>query len=250
MKKLSYLNIQDWMYDLDLRLPEIVAYAVIFGFSQDDESDFHGGRAYLCRKMASTKPTVDKALQTLEERGLVVKSSRTINGKEYNTYKAVVPENQDAPSAPAAQDQAPAPAPRFKKETAVTGALVALHTYAPEFKDSLDVPVAVEALAKEPKWKGKTANAWKLAMQKLSRYAAGDERRAVAIIERTIERGWTGLFEIDDRDFFEWIRRNSPQSADFAPAGEPARPVYEKPRTAGISASEEIVRRAMEEFNA
>ena len=48
MKKGSYLTIQDWMVtDLHLKGNELLAYALIYGFSQDEQSCFYGSYQYV-----------------------------------------------------------------------------------------------------------------------------------------------------------------------------------------------------------
>ena len=240
MKRESYLVIQDWMYDLGLRLPEIVAYAVIFGFSQDDESDFHGGRTYLARKMASTKPTVDKALQTLEARGLIRKDSRVINGVTFSTYVAIVPEREAL--LPFAVQQLKPAAPAKVKITPAPVWQPVIAEEAPELICD-GVAAALDTLSNEPKWKGKSANAWKLRIRKLRTLAAGDCALAVAIIEQTICRDWAEFYTLKE------TAQNAPHGAFPGFGGTCAQPAQQRPGKGGVLGSEAIVAAAMEQYN-
>ena len=45
---MAYIAIQDWMIsDLQLKGNELLTYALIYGFSQDGESEFKGSLKYL-----------------------------------------------------------------------------------------------------------------------------------------------------------------------------------------------------------
>lgn len=55
MNKNSYIHIAPFMVqELGLKGNELLVYAIIYGFSQDNESDFHGSLQYLCEWTNST----------------------------------------------------------------------------------------------------------------------------------------------------------------------------------------------------
>lgn len=88
VKDESYFLIAGWMITkLQLKGNTLMIYAIIYGFSQDGESSFKGSRRYLCDFIGASKPTIDKALEELVERGLIIKESNRINDVLYNTYK-------------------------------------------------------------------------------------------------------------------------------------------------------------------
>lgn len=88
VKDESYFLIAGWMITkLQLKGNALMVYAIIYGFSQDGESSFKGSRRYLCDFIGASKPTIDKALEELVERGLIIKESNRINDVLYNTYK-------------------------------------------------------------------------------------------------------------------------------------------------------------------
>lgn len=92
MEKLGYTVIQDWMYDLayenNLRLAEVVCFAVVFGFSQDGESSYTGGRRYMASKMcAKDVKSVSLALDRLVSKGLILRNSIERNRVQFHEYK-------------------------------------------------------------------------------------------------------------------------------------------------------------------
>jgi hypothetical protein len=84
----NYINIQGWMYKLGLtKLNELNAYAIIHGFSQDAESVYKGGYSYMADLLLCDKRTVMRILTELENKGLIIKSQKEINGVKFNRYK-------------------------------------------------------------------------------------------------------------------------------------------------------------------
>lgn len=69
MKSDNYIVIQGWMCnELELKGNELLIFAMIYGFSQDGVSKFHGGRKYIASTFNISLPTVDKALQNLVDK--------------------------------------------------------------------------------------------------------------------------------------------------------------------------------------
>lgn len=82
----NYITIQGWMVkDLGLKGNELLIYAIINGFSQDQESQFKGSLSYLAEWTNSTKQGVIKALNSLVDKGLIVKQSLMVNKVYYST---------------------------------------------------------------------------------------------------------------------------------------------------------------------
>ena len=103
----TYTAIQDWMLDLKLDVWETIAYAVIFGFSQDGESTFTGSLAYLSRKMMCSRAKTINALKHLVELGLVQKISIIRNGVKFCEYRACPPETGGISEIPGSISQIP-----------------------------------------------------------------------------------------------------------------------------------------------
>ena len=74
MTQQRYLIIPEWMLDLGLNASELHAYALIWGFSQDGESDFHGAASYVARWCGVTERQVHTILKNLTSRGLIKKT--------------------------------------------------------------------------------------------------------------------------------------------------------------------------------
>ncbi|MBQ8678318.1 MAG: hypothetical protein IJ530_00980 [Treponema sp.] len=75
IKDENYIQISGWMLnELDLKGNELLIYALIHGFSQDGRSDYHGGLGYIAAWTNSTKQGVIKALKSLLEKRLIVKT--------------------------------------------------------------------------------------------------------------------------------------------------------------------------------
>lgn len=84
----SYVVILSWMTtELKLSGNDLLVYALIYGFSQDDESSFVGSRSYIANMFNITLPTVDRVLKDLVTKGFIEKSEITIKGVKTNTYK-------------------------------------------------------------------------------------------------------------------------------------------------------------------
>lgn len=74
MKDSNFYQVQGWMINqLGLKGNELICYAVIFCFCQDEESIYMGGLNYLKGWMNASEPTVLKALTGLVEKGLLEK---------------------------------------------------------------------------------------------------------------------------------------------------------------------------------
>ena len=86
----SYLTIQSWMVtDLHLKGNELMAYALIWGFSQDGQSCFYGSFQYVMAWLSIDKTTAIRVLQKLEAKGLIRKWQETVNGVVNNRYSAI-----------------------------------------------------------------------------------------------------------------------------------------------------------------
>lgn len=87
MKENAYIVIQSWMIsELDLKGTELIVYATIFGFSQDGESRFKGSRQYLAKWCNGTTRSVQTALNSLVERGLIQKFENIVNNVKLCEY--------------------------------------------------------------------------------------------------------------------------------------------------------------------
>lgn len=84
----NYLVVQGWMVsELNLSGNDLLTYALIYGFSQDGETEFTGSINYLCKWLNCSRPTAIKSLKFLTEKNLIIKNVNTINGVSFNRYK-------------------------------------------------------------------------------------------------------------------------------------------------------------------
>lgn len=88
LKNENSIIIQGWMInELGLKGNELLVYALIYGFSQDGESEFYGSRSYIAEWCSSSLPTIDKALNSLVEKEFIIKRTETINNVVFNRYR-------------------------------------------------------------------------------------------------------------------------------------------------------------------
>lgn len=96
-KKQSYITILDWMVEkYHLKGNELIAYALIYGFSQDGESEYKGSYGYLCKWLGVDRATAIRILKRLESKGLLTKRQTLEDGKVVNKWVADLPEASPA----------------------------------------------------------------------------------------------------------------------------------------------------------
>ena len=84
----NYVTILGWMTELGLKPTELIVYSIIYGFSQDKESYFHGSISYLTQWTGTTNECVIYTLKSLVEKGLLKKIVR--DGRT-NLYQTINP---------------------------------------------------------------------------------------------------------------------------------------------------------------
>ena len=90
IKDENYYQISGFMINrLGLKGVSLNVYAIIYGFSQDGESEFTGGLQYLCDFCGGvSKPTIINALKSLTESGLLIRREDYINNICFPRYRA------------------------------------------------------------------------------------------------------------------------------------------------------------------
>ena len=93
IKNSNYYVTNGWMInDLGLTGRELQVYAIIYGFTQDEESEFNGSLNYIAEWLGtSNRVTVTRALNALINKGLITKRQVVKKGVTTNFYKAVLP---------------------------------------------------------------------------------------------------------------------------------------------------------------
>ena len=118
MKDGNYYQISGWMGNrLGLRGNELICFAVIYGFSQDEETWFNGNLDYLSGCMFCSRPTTLLCLEKLLKLDLIRKHEAVVNGKKRCYYKATVSfEDGHIEYIPKDEDTSKEPLPMTSKE--------------------------------------------------------------------------------------------------------------------------------------
>lgn len=97
----NFVTIQGWMRTkLGLKGNELLAYAVIYGFSQTDGAKFTGSRKYLAEWCGCSMATIDRTLNSLVGKGIISRTSYiTKHGYRAVEYAAMGLPHTDEPSA-------------------------------------------------------------------------------------------------------------------------------------------------------
>ena len=178
--------------ELDLKGNELLVYALIHGFSQEEQGCFFGSLDYISRMCGCTRPTAIETLKKLRERGLIHKREIVENNVKMCQYtalqggsKEILPNNKTLN-----EDNS-------KTKSENTPAPLILPFSSDKFR------MTWEALCEEKEWKKKTRNALQLTLNKLAKY---HEDFAIELMEATIESGkWQRVvFPDTDAKYQEW----------------------------------------------
>lgn len=87
MKSDSYILIQGWMInELQLKSNSLLIFAIIYGYSKDNQGKFDGSLNYLCKSIGSSKNTVMNCLNELLQKELILKETIVINNITFCKY--------------------------------------------------------------------------------------------------------------------------------------------------------------------
>ena len=87
----NYIVIQDFMLnDLGLTGNDLLVYALIYGYSQDGESEYYGSLSHISELLRLDRSTVIRVLNRLVERGLVRKRDGEIRNVQRCFYSVAV----------------------------------------------------------------------------------------------------------------------------------------------------------------
>lgn len=209
VKDENYYQISGWMINkLKLKGNALNIYAIIYGFTQDGESIFTGSRQYLCDFTGATKPTIDKALDELVDKQLIIKTTETINNVLFNKYRAnlnfvdfTTGKETLLPDKEILQGGGKETLPnninidnkdnniKNKKETEFDATLSAI--YPEELRQTLREFIKMRKSIKKPM----TTRALDLLIVKLGRMAS-DYRLQIEILNKSILNGWQDVYEL------------------------------------------------------
>ena len=92
----NYIVIHGWFINrLGLKGTDLIVYAVLYGFSQDGESEFRGTVDYIADFTGASRRTVIRALQDLEEQGYVKRVERNYKEGKTNGYVCILPSSEE-----------------------------------------------------------------------------------------------------------------------------------------------------------
>lgn len=95
MKNNNFITIQGWMVnDLKLSGNELICYALIYGFTQDEESEIRGSLQYISDWLGISKQNVRLIIKRLVEKGLIIKRDEFINNVKFCRYTVCMKQPQ------------------------------------------------------------------------------------------------------------------------------------------------------------
>ena len=114
----NYIAIQGWMVEqLGLKGNELLAYALIHGFSQDGKNQFTGSLTYIQQWLNCAHSTAVLTLQSLVKKQLIKKHEIYHNNQKYCTYQAIIPANITQSQNQTTQSENPTPPVRNSNQT-------------------------------------------------------------------------------------------------------------------------------------
>lgn len=85
----NYISIQSWMVkELNLTGNDLICYALIYGFSQDGQSEFNGSLSYIAEWLNTSRQTARLIVKRLVDNGVIEKRDTVINGVKFCRYVA------------------------------------------------------------------------------------------------------------------------------------------------------------------
>ncbi len=87
LKDDNYISIQGWMLKTGIKGNALIAFACIYGFSQDGESEFRGSAQYIADWCGISRTAAFNVLKSLVDKKLVIKNDFISNGVKLCNYK-------------------------------------------------------------------------------------------------------------------------------------------------------------------
>ena len=219
----NFIAIQGWMRTkLNLKGNELLIYALIYGFSQDGESMFKGSRKYIADWCGCSLDTVDRALGSLVNKGLLAKYPHTDEYGIRHVYYASIltaittaPTPAAAPTATTAQVQdawadttnatpeqfqqpvskpAAKPQPKKTRKTKSFDDIIDAYTNDPTTKELLKQWLQ----NRKAKRAAMTDGAIQGNLKKLDQCAQQSRMSVNEYLNEVICRGWGSFFPIDN----------------------------------------------------
>ena len=89
-KRTPYVVVMDWMYDnFGFNCAQANALAVIYGFSQDGESWYRGGSAYIAARLHISQKSAKNYLADFVSKGILEMKKEMVGNVAHNIYRTV-----------------------------------------------------------------------------------------------------------------------------------------------------------------
>jgi hypothetical protein len=223
IKDTNFVTIQGWMRTkLNLKGNELLIYALIYGFSQDGNSRFKGSRKYIADWCGCSLDTVDRALGSLVDKGLLAKYPyMDAHGSRLVDYVAIHPTTAATPATVATQSTAttqaqaqdpwvdtatanaeqfqphlaePEPQPKKTRKTKSFDAIIDAYTNDPTTKDLLGAWLQ----NRKAKRAAMTDRAIQGCIGKLDKCAQESRMSVNDYLDEVVCRGWSAFFPIEN----------------------------------------------------
>lgn len=221
VKDNNFVTIQGWMRtQLNLKGNELLIYALVYGFSQDGESRFKGGRKYIADWCGCSLDTVDRSLGSLINKGLLVKYPHTdAYGNRLVDYVAIQSTSTATPAPAATQaptathdpwastpnatpkqsqtlsaEPEPKPQPKKTRKSNSFNDIIAAYTSDPTTKDLLGAWLQ----NRKAKRAAMTDRAIQGNLNKLAKCAQASNMSVNDYLDEVVCRGWSGFFPIEN----------------------------------------------------
>ena len=210
VKEENFISISGWMVTrLGLKGNELLVYAIIYGFSQDDETRFTGSLQYLADWTNSTKQSCIKCLKSLAEKGYITKHEKIVNGIKFCEYQAVKLKSMvvnkvehgikqslmggSKQSLHNTLDNNIVNKKERKSKSKSYDEQITEYTENEELQNALKAFIQMRAFIKKPM----TEYALKLMLKKLDELG-NDDTTKIAILNQSITHNWQGIFPLKD----------------------------------------------------
>lgn len=217
MKNENYILVQGWQVNrLHLSGNELLLYALIYGFSQDGETEFAGSLSYMSEAIGVSRRNVIAILRRLEAKRLLTKHTYNVNGVKINHYVANITGGDESSEGVVMKHQegSDETSPIYNNNK-INNKINNNKVQSADFPDNRESKQGAcpfqdaefsalwAKLLMQPKWRGKTLLAVQLSAKKLAVY---DREFAKMLILEAIERNYQGLvFDSTPSRYAKWI---------------------------------------------
>lgn len=201
IKPTNYINIQAFMKtDLGLSGNELICYAIIFGFSQDGESEYVNGAQYVSEWLGCTYQTALSVIKKLIEKGLVVKREVTDESGRKMVYRVVdksdggVDENFTNPISENFTNP-------LVKNSLTPNSIYNNNIYniINKINNKLNKPILIWLEYKKQKKQKYTPLGLEKCVERLNKLSGGDPEIAMEIVNESMANNYAGLFPLKNQ---------------------------------------------------